>query len=68
MSAEWQDKRGTVYGCGMAVIPLGDGVIDLPPIVRALRDGGFDGATTLEIAGADNVKRSVERLRGWLAS
>jgi len=68
MSAEWQDKRGTVYGCGMAAIPLGDGVIDLPPIVRALRDGGFDGATTLEIAGADNVKRSVERLRGWLAS
>ena len=29
---------------------------------------GFDGATTLEIAGAENVRRSFERLRSWSAA
>lgn len=65
LPAAWEEKRGTMFGCGMAPIALGDGVINLPPIVKALRDVGFDGATTLEIAGPDNVKRSVERLRAW---
>lgn len=66
MPAEWEDKRGTLTGCGMAVIALGDGVIDLPPVVKALQEAGFEGATTLEIAGPDNVRRSVERLHDWL--
>jgi inosose dehydratase len=65
MPSEWEEKRGSLYGCGMAPIALGEGLIDLPPIVRALQDIGFDGATTLEIAGPDNVKRSVERLKEW---
>ncbi|MCX7045617.1 MAG: sugar phosphate isomerase/epimerase [Candidatus Sumerlaeota bacterium] len=63
--ADWVSKRGTMTGCGMAVIALGDGVIDLPPIVKALKKAGFKGATTLEIAGPDNVKRSVQRLKQW---
>jgi inosose dehydratase len=67
MAPEWIGKRGSTFGCGMAVIALGDGVVDLPPIVKALQDSGFDGATTLEIAGPDNVKRSVQRLQDWLA-
>jgi len=65
MGDEWVEKRGTVFGCGMGPIALGDGVIDLPRIITALKEAGFDGATTLEVAGADNVKRSVERLREW---
>ena len=65
MAAEWEEKRGTVYGCGMAIIPLGDGVIDLPGIVRELRASGFDGATTLEVAGPESVRLSAERLDGW---
>ena len=65
MGAEWEEKRGTVFGCGMATIPLGDGVIDLPEIVTALQESGFDGGTTLEVAGADAVKLSAERLREW---
>ena len=36
MGPEWQARRGTIFGCGMATIALGDGVIDLPPIIRAL--------------------------------
>ncbi len=65
MGEESIDKRGTIYGCGMAVIPLGDGVIDLPAVIRALKESGFDGPTTLEIAGAENVKISVQRLNDW---
>ena len=65
MEADWEEKRGSVYGCGMSVITLCDGVIDIPPIVKALRDVGFDGATTLEIAGPENVKGSVQRLKEW---
>jgi len=65
MPADMEAQRGRLYGCGMAVIALGDGVIDLPPIVAALEEVGFNEATTLEIAGADNVKRSVERLKQW---
>jgi inosose dehydratase len=68
MGPEWVSKRSKLYGCGMATIALGDGVIDLPAIVEALKDVGFDGPTTLEIAGADNVRKSVERLRKWSAS
>ena len=36
-------------------------------IVTALKGVSFDGATTLEIAGPDNVKLSAERLEAWLA-
>ncbi len=67
MPAEMEADRGAVYGTGMGAIALGDGVIDLPPIVQALQDVGFDGHTTLEIAGPDAVKLSVERLQEWSA-
>lgn len=66
MGPEWVEKRGTLFGCGMATIALGEGVIDLPEIIAALKDVGFDGATTLEVAGPDNVKRSAQRLREWI--
>jgi len=49
-------QRGTLYGCGMATIALGDGVIGIQKIVQALDAIGFAGATTLEIAGPDSVK------------
>jgi inosose dehydratase len=68
MGAEWEDKRGTLFGCGMATIALGDGVIDLPAIVSALKNVGFDGPTTLEVAGPDNVKKSVTKLTEWAGS
>ncbi len=66
MDAEMEEKRGEMYGCGMAVIPLGDGVIDIEGIVKGLQGAGFDGATTLEIAGPDSVKLSAERLAKWI--
>jgi inosose dehydratase len=65
MPAEWESKRGTIYGCGMATIALGDGVVGVQAVVEALLEAGFDGPTTLEIAGPDAVKQSAERLRAW---
>jgi len=65
MPEEWKSKRGKMYGCGMATIRLGDGVVGIEKIVEALGEVGFDGPTTLEIAGEDAVKQSAERLRKW---
>jgi inosose dehydratase len=65
MPAEMEPQRGKVYGCGMSIIPLGDGVVGIEALVKDLLDAGFDGPTTLEIAGADAVKTSAERLRQW---
>ena len=65
MPASWEPKRGTIYGCGMGGIPLGDGVVGIEKLVHALADIGFAGPTTLEIAGEENVKRSAERLLAW---
>jgi len=65
MPADMAGRRGQTFGCGMAVIALGDGVVGIEPIVRALVSSGFDGPTTLEVAGTEAVKRSLERLRQW---
>jgi len=65
MPKEMEAQRGKIYGCGMGGIPLGDGVVGIPAIVKALKQSGFDGATTLEIFGADNVKTSARRLENW---
>lgn len=65
MPADMEPQRGSVFGTGMGAVPLGGGVIDLPAIVASLERIGFDGNTTLEVAGAENVKLSVQRLREW---
>ena len=58
-------RRGRVFGCGMGLIPLGDGIVGIEPIVEALLKAGFEGDTTLEIAGPEAVKLSASRLRQW---
>ena len=68
MPAECLAKRGTQFGCGMGLIPLGDGIVGIEAIVKELLAAGFDGPTTLEIAGEEAVKISAERLRQWSAS
>jgi len=65
MSKEMEAQRGKLFGCGMAVIPLGDGVVSIPTIVKALKKSGFAGNTTLEISGVENIKSSVQRLQKW---
>jgi len=58
MPRELEPQRGSVYGTGMAVIALGQGVVDIEGTVRALQSVGFDGHTTLEVAGDDAVLAS----------
>jgi inosose dehydratase len=65
MAAEMLPLRGKQFGCGMGLIPLGDGIVGIEAIVKELISQGFDGPTTLEIAGEEAVKRSAERLRKW---
>ena len=65
LGADMIPKRGKLYGCGMGSLPLGDGVIGIKEIVEALKNAHIDVATTLEIAGANNVRLSAERLRLW---
>ncbi len=48
---DMEAQRGTVFGCGMAVIPLGTGAVDIKGVYAALCAVGFDGHTTLEVAG-----------------
>jgi len=67
LGAEWEPKRGKQFGCGMGDIALGDGVIGIPEVVAELKRVGFDGPTTLEVFGVDNVVPSAERLREWFA-
>ncbi len=67
MPKEMESQRGKVFGCGMGLIALGDGVVGIEKIVKALKKAKFDGPTTLEIAGEEAVKKSAERLRKWSA-
>jgi inosose dehydratase len=65
LDASLTSRRGQVFGCGMGTIPLGDGVVGVRPVVDALLAAGFNGPTTLAVAGADAVKASADRLRAW---
>jgi inosose dehydratase len=65
MPAEMLPLRGKQFGCGMGLIPLGDGIVGIEAIVKELLSQGFNGPTTLEIAGEEAVKISAERLRAW---
>ena len=63
MPAELEASRGTVFGTGMAVIPLGTGVVGIRQVYDALVGVGFAGHTTLEVAGEEAVLASRDYLR-----
>lgn len=63
LPAEMIEKRGKQFGCGMSLTAFGDGVIDIAAIYRALVRSGFNGYTTLEIAGEEAVLKSFEYLK-----
>ena len=63
LPAEMIEKRGIQFGCGMSLTALGDGVINIEEIFRALVNVGFDGYSTLEIAGDEAVLKSFEFLK-----
>lgn len=60
---EMLEKRGHIHGTGMAVVPLGSGVVDIKSTFEALVKVGFEGYTTLEVAGDDAVLESYAYLK-----
>jgi sugar phosphate isomerase/epimerase len=62
LGADWEAKRGTVYGCGMSDIAVGSGVIDIEGAFTALQRIGFDGYSTLEVGGDEAVLGSAAYL------
>ena len=63
LAAEWEPKRGTMYGCGFSTIALGEGVIDIKGVCDILKDAPIE-SSTLEIIGpADVLTKSVEYLK-----
>jgi inosose dehydratase len=60
---EMEAERGKIFGCGMALIPLGTGVVGIEKIYKELVSIGFDGYSTLEVAGEDAVKKSFDYLK-----
>ena len=64
LGAEWEPKRGTMFGCGFSTIALGDGVIDIKGVCDVLADASIESCT-LEIVGSEDIlKKSVKYLRG----
>jgi inosose dehydratase len=63
LGAEWEPKRGKIFGCGFSTIALGDCVIDVKGVCEVLKDADIP-ASTLEIIGSEDIlKKSVSFLR-----
>jgi inosose dehydratase len=63
LGAEWEPKRGKQFGCGFSTIALGDGVIDLKGVCKALKGAKIE-SSTLEIVGSEEIlKKSVKFLK-----
>lgn len=60
---EMEEQRGKLFGCGMSLIPLGTGVVGIEGIYQELVKIGYDGHSTLEIAGQNSVLESYKYLR-----
>jgi inosose dehydratase len=61
LPSEWEELRGTMYGCGFGPIPLGEGVIDVKGVYEVLKDGEAE-YTTLEVGGDENMLASMKFL------
>jgi inosose dehydratase len=60
LPAEWDEKRGKMFGCGFAPIAVGDGVIDIAGVYEVLKDVEY---CTLEVGGDDNMIKSYNYLK-----
>jgi inosose dehydratase len=63
LPADWESRRGTMYGCGFGPIALGEGVIDIKGVFDVLRDAPHVEYTTLEVGGDENMLKSYAYLR-----
>jgi inosose dehydratase len=63
LPAEWESKRGTMWGCGFGPVALGEGVIDIAGVFEVLKDAPHVEYSTLEVGGDDNLLKSYEYLK-----
>lgn len=63
LPADWEAKRGTMYGCGFGPIALGEGVVDIAGVYNTLKDAPHLEYSTLEVGGEDNLKKSYAYLK-----
>jgi inosose dehydratase len=62
LPADWETKRGTMYGCGFGPVALGEGVIDITGVYDVIKDAQVS-YSTLEVGGDDNMLRSYAYLK-----
>ncbi|ASO07410.1 sugar phosphate isomerase/epimerase family protein [Arenibacter algicola] len=60
---DMEKQRGKIFGCGMSQITLGTGVVGIEEIYSELVKAGYNGHSTLEIAGQDAVLQSYKYLK-----
>lgn len=60
---EMESQRGKQFGAGMSPTALGTGLVDIAGVFSELKKVGYDGYTTLEIAGDEAVKASYAYLK-----
>ncbi len=63
LPADWEAKRGAMYGCGFGPIALGEGVIDIKGVFDVLKDSPHVEYSTLEVGGDANVLKSYAYLK-----
>jgi len=63
LPGEYESQRGKIFGCGMGLIPLGTGVIGIESVYKALVNIGYEGYSTLEVAGEEAVLESYKYLK-----
>lgn len=63
LPAEWEQQRGTMWGCGFGPIALGEGVIDIAGVFEVLKDAPNVNYTTLEVGGDENIHKSYAYLK-----
>lgn len=63
LPAEMEPQRGTMWGTGMGLIPLGTGAIDIAGVYETLKDAPNVEYTTLEVAGDEAMLKSYEYLK-----
>ncbi len=47
--------------------PLGKGKVDIPAVLKLLREHGYSGPVTMEIEGVKGVDRSLEQIKNDIA-
>lgn len=63
LPADWDAKRGKLFGCGFAPIAVGEGVIDIAGVYNLLKDVPGLEYSTLEVGGDDNTRKSYAYLK-----